>query len=1248
MSRRIHVLLLAAAALAAALAIVAGGASADPSAPAGWQIAAAQERLQFQVSDPAIASTLQDFPVRVQLTPSTFDYASADKDHLRFTLDADASATALPYEVENWNPSGTSTIWVKLPTLTSTAQTLDVYYNGAPANSASPTGVWDSGFMTVNHFNASSASTILDSTAHGYAGTPWNNGAAANLLTFGATGQSSPAIAANAGEIDFGTDVGADDTGANSFHDGATYSVAVYVPATDVGVGTYDIVGGRDLGGGAEPGEQFSLVLQNGISSSVGSTTVFVPRVAIFKPASSSLDETLNPNNTGSTPRLWIPATAGWHDLTLTYDNATIRFYVDGVLGGSYADAGVMPSLADYKVSTTLPVAANGTLQPFVLDGYSNSTGNGTFMYDDMQLSNQARSADWVHAQYRTQTGAIATAAPASQTQSGGVSLAVLTPAADGTTPASFTLGGYVSEQSDVSYTLDGGSAVDVGQQFGAFSAALSGLGAGAHTLVVTAHGSDDSTAAKTISFTVDTAGPAIAIASPTDGQHFNSGQSFTIDASDPAGVASTTIKLDGQTVQDGQTIAVSSLAGGLHTFVVASTDKVGNSSTQSIAFSTPGSIGVADPTALFQAANALPDQATILHALGATLPAGATGSLAVSGFTNAITGATPDDWYAKPGLYSASVSDSASADGVDPVTARVEVVPVSVVTVAHPAVYFNIANPPTAASILSAAGAKLTDGNGNTVSGKVTADVSGVGSGAGTYPATIAGTDMYGFDTARVTVSVGVSAAVVAVAHGSVAFADTGSAPSQAKLIDALGATVTGAAGDGAPVVDVAKVNWSVPGTYSVTVGDSDANDKAGTVTATIHLTVVPVPVVTLPAFTVYEPVSASNPLPSALLLATSGATLTDLDGNPLAGTLSADTSKVDGSVAGTYTATIAGADAYGDQADPVTVTVVIYLPGTLAGVPTILGAPVLDGTLSVDLGTWSPAGLASYQWLRDGAPIVSATGATYKPTAGDVGKTIQVRVTESPTWYAPATATSAGVTVTASTFAKTADPGIGGTATVGDTLTADPGSWDPTPASIAYQWLRDGSAIAGATGRSYTLVDADAGHSISVRVTVSAGGYVPADATSAAVPVTGGPSSSGTVSATVPATLSLTLGTPATFAAFVPGVARTYDASTTATVTSSAANATLSVSDPSGTQPGHLVNGAFTLASPLQIAASRLGQPLGAYVPAPSALLSYDGPVANDAVTLAFRQAIAADEPLLTGTYGKTLTFTLSSTTP
>ena len=38
----------------------------------------------------------------------------------------------------------------------------------------------------------------------------------------------------------------------------------------------------------------------------------------------------------------------------------------------------------------------------------------------------------------------------------------------------------------------------------------------------------------------------------------------------------------------------------------------------------------------------------------------------------------------------------------------------------------------------------------------------------------------------------------------------------------------------------------------------------------------------------------------------------------------------------------------------------------------------------------------------------------------------------------------------------------------------------------------------------------------------------------------------------------------------------------------------------------------------------------------------------MSNDAVTLGFRQAIGANDALRTGTYSKTLTFTLSTTTP
>ena len=142
-----------------------------------------------------------------------------------------------------------------------------------------------------------------------------------------------------------------------------------------------------------------------------------------------------------------------------------------------------------------------------------------------------------------------------------------------------------------------------------------------------------------------------------------------------------------------------------------------------------------------------------------------------------------------------------------------------------------------------------------------------------------------------------------------------------------------------------------------------------------------------------------------------------------------------------------------------------------------------------------------------------------------------------------------------------------------------------------------------------------------------------------------------SGVVGGTVGATLSLVLGVPAAFGAFTPGVDRDYDASTTATVISSAGDAGLSVSDPLAASAGRLVNGAFALSEPLQARASSaggVGAPLAALGTTPLPLLTYSGPLSNDAVTLAFRQHIGAAQALRTGTYSKTLTFTLSTTTP
>ena len=86
-------------------------------------------------------------------------------------------------------------------------------------------------------------------------------------------------------------------------------------------------------------------------------------------------------------------------------------------------------------------------------------------------------------------------------------------------------------------------------------------------------------------------------------------------------------------------------------------------------------------------------------------------------------------------------------------------------------------------------------------------------------------------------------------------------------------------------------------------------------------------------------------------------------------------------------------------------------------------------------------------------------------------------------------------------------------------------------------------------------------------------------------------------------------------------------YSASTTASVTSTAGDAALSAS------PATLANGAFKLAEPLVVAPEKA---------------AWTGPVTNDSFAIAFKQHIGANDPLRTGSYSATVTFTLSTTNP
>ena len=158
---------------------------------------------------------------------------------------------------------------------------------------------------------------------------------------------------------------------------------------------------------------------------------------------------------------------------------------------------------------------------------------------------------------------------------------------------------------------------------------------------------------------------------------------------------------------------------------------------------------------------------------------------------------------------------------------------------------------------------------------------------------------------------------------------------------------------------------------------------------------------------------------------------------------------------------------------------------------------------------------GASTLRWLRSGSAISGATTTTYTLVSSDSGQSISLEVTPvAATGTASGSAVSSGA-ITVTNSAPTAGnvsvtDDNAGDVVVGDNLT---GSYtyndmdgDAEGTSIL-RWLRNGSAISGATTVAYTLVSADEGQSISFAVTpVAAAGTASGSVATSGVIMTNG----------------------------------------------------------------------------------------------------------------------------------------------
>ncbi|MCJ1702634.1 hypothetical protein [Rathayibacter sp. VKM Ac-2926] len=340
-----------------------------------------------------------------------------------------------------------------------------------------------------------------------------------------------------------------------------------------------------------------------------------------------------------------------------------------------------------------------------------------------------------------------------------------------------------------------------------------------------------------------------------------------------------------------------------------------------------------------------------------------------------------------------------------------------------------------------------------------------------------------------------------------------------------------------------------------------------------------------------------------------------------------------------------------------------------TLMPTPTITGSTTVGSTLTANPGTWDSGVTLSYQWKKNGGTYISgATAKTYVLKASDAGATLTVSVTGTKTGYSPATKTSATTAaVTNGAVITGATPTITGTATVGQKLTAVPGTWTPSPVTLAYQWQRNGTAISGATATTYTLVAADAGAAITVAVTGTKSGYTAVTKTSAAVTAKAAlqtlmPTPTITGTTKVGSTLTANPGTwdagttlsyqwKKNNGTYISGAtAKTYvlkasDAGATITVSVTSTKTGYSPATKTSATTALVTGGVLTGATPTITGTAKVGQTLtavpGTWSPAP-VTLSYQwkrGGTAISGATSATYKTVSADA-------GKAITVTVTGT--
>lgn len=357
----------------------------DWSSP-GWK-----QRQQILLDNSASPDALSNVAVLVKLHASAADAVNIDYgstrdggEDLRFV---DADGTLLKHEIETWDESGYSYVWVNVPSVdaSSASDYIWMYYDQElAADGHSQNEVWNSDYSAVYHLNGNS----LESTSN------TNHGAIADVFV-------RSGIVGRAGEFNGSTsqiNLGSDSTVDDIFSGGGTISAWINPDGSgENGYGRIlDKASGTFGGGGNADGWAFQVAEVSGGDGFLLFEHGFSGGKGEWRTPVGSITE------------------GAWQQVVLTYDSdsasANPRVYINGVLqtltenktpsGSARSDAALNLTLGNHSAATTR-----------TFDG----------LIDEVRIARGEISADQIAAEYENVTGSFASASGTVETGPSGL-----------------------------------------------------------------------------------------------------------------------------------------------------------------------------------------------------------------------------------------------------------------------------------------------------------------------------------------------------------------------------------------------------------------------------------------------------------------------------------------------------------------------------------------------------------------------------------------------------------------------------------------------------------------------------------------------------------------------------------------------------------------------------------------------------------------------------------------------------------